>query len=336
MSLRRKVSRYKRSLLLLLAAFILVELVLHLLMPYPEFSYFYTNETSYWDEDPELFWVQRGSFAQEKHEMKKRLSQSLVYTFGGSILTSHGADTNFPDVLGHCLGDDFSVINFGTGGYTSHQSLILYRRMIQYKKPGVVVFCHGFNDMGNAPASDIEMAGRNAKISTHVLYYLSKSRLVSLWRKLLRPALGNNPYQAVNKSDYVVRVPVNEFRENLKQVIFESGETDFPLVFLSQASPDRAMAKQLNDYFTVMEDLAKLYSNVYYLDIREVFNRKYQQEVGGQPMYFDQKTSKLLFVDLCHLNNEGHKLAAQLLCDFLKTQGLVKSQDPVQATIPAS
>jgi len=332
--LGKRIWRNRFHFLVLAVAVLIADLGLRVVFPEPTSTYFFARGKGLWAEDRELFWVPHDRFEDQLETMEKTASDRLVLGFGGSVVTDDKASTNFLRLLGDCLGDPFVVANFGTGGYTSHQSLILFKRMVELKKPRFAVVCHGFNDMSNAPASDARMAERNARFSTNVLYYLTKSKIVAVFRRVLWKARGYDPYDEKNFEHFERRVQVPEFKANLDGFARVAREKEFPLVLVSQANPDRAIVDALTPYFAEMERVAKSNPHVYYLDVKPTILGMYEEKFGGIPEHIQSGVSRYLYMDLCHLNDRGHHIVADLLCDFVKDLGLT-GDEPKKAAAPA-
>ncbi|MDP8225199.1 MAG: GDSL-type esterase/lipase family protein [Candidatus Lernaella stagnicola] len=315
--------RHGRHWLVLLGLLIVLELVLHVAMPEPVHTYFYGLGGEDWAEDPELFWVPVFGFADPLAKAERAASERLIYAFGGSILTNHKASTNFPDELAPRL-PGWTVANFATGGYTSHQSLVLFRRVSAQRIPAVVIASHAFNDRGPGFAPDREMAARNHRPEVKALYWLSRSKIVQAWRRVMWRLMGYSPY-AVNPQHPNVkrRVPLPEFTENLQAFVAETARIGARLVFCSQASLDPAVGEQTRPYFAVMQTLADANQHVFYFDVQPVVFEAYRRRLGFVPVFpTDQAELLLLHKDVCHYNDAGHLLIADHLTAFLKAEGI--------------
>lgn len=229
----RRVWKNKKNIFIFIGLVVLLDFAMRIPFPYPEYTYFETSEIGEWAEDPELFWIHSHYFVDEIRLMRKTPSEKLVYTFGGSILTSHNTLTNFPEEMGKCLAPDMTVINFATGEYTSYQSLVLFRRMIDRKKPALAIVCHATNDSASAPRSDLQVVIRNNRISTKVLYYLSKSRMVSALRQTLKKKHDFDPYSLENQPNLMRRVGHDDFVKNIKKFALTAKNNQIQLVFIT-------------------------------------------------------------------------------------------------------
>lgn len=322
-SRRRGVRR--RSIFILLGLVALLEIVLRLLLPLPVPTYYYGLAGEIWDEDPELFWIPRRHYADEIRRLREADPARLVYAFGGSILTNHRADTNFPDELVRLLPESYTVVNFATGGYSSYQTLVNYQRMRALRVPALVLAGFGYNDRDVAKASDVDMALHNQRFSVKTLRFLSRSKIVQVWRRLLWQATGYDPY-AMNPShpDFVRRVDLPNFNRNLRELADLTARDGTRLVLVAEANLDPAVRRDLDPYFAAMEKLAAERPHVYFFDPRPVVFGRYLEKLGAIPGYPTERPETLLLhVDACHYNNEGHRLIAGALAAFLKENDLL-------------
>jgi len=311
--------------LILLALIVLLEILLRFLAPFHVPTYYYGLAGEIWDEDPELFWLPRHHYEQEIARLKQADPARLIYAFGGSILTNHRADTNYPDELERRLPVGYTVVNFATGGHSSCQNLVNYRRMRAWRIPAMVLAGFGYNDRDVAKASDVDMAERNRHLSVKTLRFISRSKIVQVWRRLIWKAIGYDPY-AMNPShpDFVRRVDLSSFIGNLHELADQTGRDGSILVLVAEANLDPAVRLDLEPYFLEMERLAVEQAHVYFFDPRPVIFSVYLDQLGEIPGYpTDHPETLLLHIDACHYNNEGHRLIADRLFAFLQEQGLI-------------
>lgn len=324
LSFRQRFKRNRRFFLILIGLFLLVEFILSQVGIRPEYTYFYTkSDSGFWNEDPELFWIDSENIQSNLKQINGISSDKLIYCFGGSIVRGDFADTNFCREAEYCLPDGYKVVNFATSGYTSHQSLILFERMLKEKRPGLTIVCHGWNDVSNGPASDIQMALRNSRLSTKALYLASRSRLVQLWRRLMRKTIMPDPYSEDTIPSWVRRVETDQFRINLSRFRGLAMENDVRLLFMSQGVPGTQDGKWLEPYFNIMQDAAKNSETVRYLDVQPFLAGLSMEKFGAVPTDSGTREAGYLYIDLCHLNEFAHKQVGRRLCDFIKAENLL-------------
>lgn len=318
-----KVRRNRRNLLLLLALVVILDLVLRISFPDRVLSYFYTNDPSGWKEDPELFWMEKTGFANQFETARQTPGDKLIYCFGGSIVKGDFAATNFCEELDGLLPPEYEVVNFALSGYTSYQSLVLFNRAINRKVPALNIVSNGFNDMGNAAFTDREMAIRNQRFSTHVLYFLSKSRIVGLMRLAYQKWSGWDPYDGKTPANYVQRVDKTQFFDNLRTIANTAKENGSAVLLISQAFPDQSIQEVIDPYFDAMTLISEEFQNSYYLDIRSDMISLMENRFGAVPEHYNSNNKGRVYIDLCHLTDESHRFVAEKIYSFIQAHGLL-------------
>ncbi len=303
----------------------ILEIVLRIPMRESMPTYYYGLAGEVWDEDADMFWTPRHQYKAELAKLPRFDSNHLIYTFGGSIPTNHTANTNFPAELEKLLAPNYAVANFATGGYSSRQSLVLSRKMIKRKTPHLLIVCHGYNDHGLSIASDRDMARRNHRASVRLLHFISGSRIVQAARRLAWVTMGYDPYNLNPKAKNIrLRVSPDDYEDNLRGFLREARENKIQVVFMTQAVIDAAVARDTDPYFIVMRAVAARTPKAHFLDVRGAVEAYYKEHLGYMPDHRtpDKSSDMLLHNDTCHLSDDGHRLIATLLYDFLMTNGL--------------
>ena len=318
-----RIRNSRRNFALLAGLILCLDILLILFFPYPENTYFYTRDTGNWSQedwaqDRELFWMPKDRFKPQLKQIENSKAKKMIWMFGGSILTPHLANTCFPEQLQNCHGDEYRVVNFGTGGYSSYQSLILLERMLKKGKPELVICSNAYNDRSLAPATDRQMILRNNMWSTAAMFYLRKSRIVSLWWRILENLTGTYEFTPDDRSKFVRRAEPDEYEGNLAQMVRITSEKGIPLLFVTQASSDKAQAKTIAPYFARMKQQATTNPHVSFLDVRPEFEQVFNESYGEVPESYVGIKSNLLFVDLCHYNDRGHKIVGRKVCEFIR------------------
>ncbi len=205
----------------------------------------------------------------------------------------------------------FEVINAGVGGYSSFQDLMYLKNSLLEYEPDIVTIYTGANDSSNN--SDIHI------IMTDKEYweYLKKKCLVPLTRLEIilgrvRDYLANfRVYNAVDEIVYRLRskpkrrVPLPDFKENLKELVALSKTYGFTLFFITEAhrSPD-AILRCIN----MQKRFADMHDNVFFVDTR--------------PFLEDNA----YFIDQVHPTYEGHKVIARVVFDSILKSGVLDKE----------
>ena len=309
----RKIILNRRPLLVLLGIFVIADLIAAAMLPGNISTYYFSPDDHFLAEDPELFWMPQKRF-RDRFRTAEKAPGRLAYTFGGSIVTSIHTDTDFSAEAAACADSGVTWVNFGFNGYTTHQSLRMMSRAFARRTPDLAVVCNGFNDFGSSVASDTEMEQRNRLLSTRMLYWVSRIHLVRAQRLLIRKIRGFDPYKEMEKKA-IIRVPVQEYHDNLKQMIDLASGNGVPLIFVTQSYPSKEVNEAARIYFAQMQELAASHPNVYLLDVRpemeQAITLHNQQYTDG----YRPDERPYLFADYCHLSRQGHELVGQLLCD---------------------
>ncbi|MBZ0273938.1 hypothetical protein K8I61_18005 [bacterium] len=321
-SLETPTARRRRGWLILAGVVFMLEFALRVIFQGADDTYFYRERgDSGYREDRELFWVPRDRYASQWRVADQTPADSLIYTFGGSIVTDCcGATTNFSRMVDERL-PGWSVVNFGTVGFTSFQSAHLLDRAFTRKPARLVFFCHGFNDIGRGFAADRRMYARNQRHATWFQWLLMRSKILATFRRGLRAASGFDPH--ADNSSRPSRVSLEDFLENLTHAATRVAQSGGQIVFITQAFPDAHRNREVAPYFAAMKTVAASVDGAMVLDVRPSITARIEEAFGDVP---ESLTPGRLHMhtDLCHLTDEGHALVADLIVSFLRAKGLAR------------
>jgi lysophospholipase L1-like esterase len=135
----------------------------------------------------------------------------------------------------------WEAFNIGVHGYCVLQGLVLYDRLGPVLKPDFVTIYFGWNDhwLDATPMSQ-QMAVRVSTREGRIYEVLKRSRLFSYLVVKLNPS---KPLMKPDTTDWVYRVPPEQYREGLKELVRKiraSGAT--PIVL---TAPRRGLTKEL-------------------------------------------------------------------------------------------
>jgi lysophospholipase L1-like esterase len=202
--------------------------------------------------DPQLFWAPRPGFAGEflgkpvsiNHlglrgpEPQSPKRGRRVVCFGDSITFGYGVgDTEtYTSDLGSLLAaHQIETVNAGVTGYTSHQVLVLLRRIAPVIQADVATFCIGWNDGNRRPLDDREY-GRRLAVATRTDGILDDVFIYQLLKSLyVRAATAPS-----TESGRVERVSPDQYVENLKALVAVCQAQGIRPVFV--ALPHRKLA----------------------------------------------------------------------------------------------
>lgn len=293
-------------------------------------------------EDSEMFYSKKsfnhlGLIANTKFYYRD--SYPLVLSLGGSI--AYGSIGNkflpggifgvhgYSKILLDYLRNDFGmskakIWDCTLGGYTTHQARILLDRILEIKKPDLILISNGTNDCGLTYTTHKERALENRAWNRKTLHYMYKSRIICIWSKLIKIIKKNvfRGEESINLS-LVEQVPPNDYRDNLEHIAHQGFRYSIPTLFITQFTPKRGINEKLKKYFSIMKDVADSYPNVIFVDVRPKFERIIQDM---NIEYYDDKEANLedcyeyknqIFSDCVHPSEKGYYIMYQAIVENL-------------------
>jgi lysophospholipase L1-like esterase len=279
--------------------------------------------------DSELFWAPRPGFRGKFQGrpvainalglrgpevlVPKPSGRRRIACFGDSITFGYGVgdDETYAFLLGQRLAPDgVDVVNAGVTGYTSHQVVRLLRRVGPALQLDVATFCVGWNDASRRPVDDRTYARRIAAamalegLARHLHIYRAMQGIYTRWVARRAEREWDDPPRAV-------RVPLDQYRENLRALVADCRARNVRPVFLelprrrraaeppTDSPPDRALrevARQLGVPYIGLDELG--------VESARSANDRY-------------------FMDTLHLSPEGHRHLAERLSRELRARGIL-------------
>lgn len=277
--------------------------------------------------DPYLFWrlkypsdefhfVNSKGFRGRLINQKKPKNTFRIFCIGDSCTFGLGVRyfEAYPYILERLLNENsskikYEVINAGVPGYSSLQGLRFLERDILKYKPDLIIASFGWNDTYEALGySDKQQKSPN-KIFLLIHSFLSNSRVYLFLEDVvlnLRFKLGTNKGQAISMTDRLLRVPEEDFVDNVSNMAKLRRLYHFEVILLNQ--PCRILVP--HKYESLLRRL-NLNQDIPLLDLQERLNS------SGIPV-----TS--LFIDVQHPTALGHRLIAQAIYDFFKKETIVE------------
>jgi hypothetical protein len=120
--------------------------------------------------------------------------------------------------------------------------------------------------------------------------------------------------------ELVARVSPAEFRENLLEFVALARNKRMKLVLMSEENRMPANRAELEPYYRIMAQLAERNPQVVFIDVRP-FLRQYAQGPPADYTYTFE-TGKNLFVDSCHLSDDGNRLVGNFVYEEMLQRGL--------------
>jgi lysophospholipase L1-like esterase len=183
----------------------------------------------------------QGFFLADSRQIKAKQNPRIL-VFGDSSTFGWGVPSHlsYAEMLDRLL-PDTSVINLGVNGYTSYQG---YKALVKYLpelKPDIVVVSFNLNDRRYVLSPDDvdsdakfhrDMTARRWEVLREKVYLYRLLRVLLSKTGLVKP--GMNPEDAVadDVRKLTVRVPPEQYRQNLLKMAKLAKENNVALVFL--------------------------------------------------------------------------------------------------------
>jgi lysophospholipase L1-like esterase len=249
-------------------------------------------------------------------------------TFGLTVRYDEAYGVRLERMLQHRLPDRYvEVMLAAVGGYSSHQSRVLFEAHVAPRRPDLtILYCGAFNDA--VPAIGLTDAER-----------------ASSWRSLRLVQLASRAFGAegkalVNRDEYVAalkagrapdgrRVPLPRYRDNLRAIIAAARAAGSEVVVVLPPYPRETEAEMpfLLEYRGATAEVARDLAT-WLLDGNAALRP--QQELA--PLAWQQAPAHgwPCFNDAVHPSAYGHALLARALCDLVSD----RLQLPPPATVP--
>lgn len=275
--------------------------------------------------DPALFWAPRPGFHGEflgrpvsinalglrgaELELPKPSGRRRALCFGDSITFGYGVgdQETYAFQLGQALAPrGIEVVNAGVTGYTSHQVLVLARRLLPQVQADLATVCIGWNDGTSRPVDDREYARRLREVMAvegvldRLYLYRAMKRLYV--RGLAQPA---GPRTATR------RVPLDAYRDNLVSLVRLFREHGVQPVFLEL--PRRRQPGKT--------PIDSPYPAAFTALARELGVPRLSAGLLGYDAAVEDNERH--FIDTLHFSAQGHAYLAHELARQLDAQGLL-------------
>lgn len=242
-------------------------------------------------------------------QMPKPRGRKRVACFGDSITFGYGVSDNesYCALVGDALrGRDVDLVNAAVTGFTSHQVLARLKRVAVPAGADIATICIGWND-GNRRAMTDRQYARSLRRSMAVEGLLDHSYI---YRAMTRMYLAAQAHAASGDAREN-RVPLDEYRENLREIVAWSRAhaiapvfVTLPMRHLPGESPGTAEYPRAFD--AIAKDLA--------VPLIEIGPLAYDAPVADTRPYF---------LDSLHLTVEGNRVMAEAIARQLEQAGLV-------------
>ncbi len=275
-----------------------------------EWRYFHAFQDRHFVYDPDLIWRPRGgvppfnshSYRYKEISVARPLGSFRIFAIGDSNTLGWlgNGDFNWPDRLEEVLSrgnPNVSVINAGAYGYSSFQGVRRLRQALPFR-PDLVLISFGLNDAMRVTISDAEFAAR-------------RIRTLQLDRALMKLRTGQLLLSATDKlfsrerRGLIPRVSIEEYRQNLREMIRICRENDVKIVLLTRPftgdSPNEWWWKNFGPQYNAAVVETGGQAGVPVIDVYGHFRDKPQH-----------------FIDESHFTEEGFRVMAKLLSEGIR------------------
>jgi len=294
----------------------------------------------FWRMKPNSRWKRQGEvpvnlnskgYRGEVYPEKKGMNEFRIICVGDSCTFGWNASIPYPKALSKLLNENessrvYSVINFGTPGYTSYQGLKLLESEIFHYNPDVVTVFFGWNDHWYGKNFDDRhqptrgnIIARCHDVLLKFKIYQGLSQVVNMVKK---PADSGD-------SKSILRVSERDYKRNLESMSRLAEDHNVPILFITAPSDIR------DDSFTkhfwetgAVEDIATLRKrHALYNQIVRTFTQKTNSILVDVDDTFNKNRTLTLFNDPkrdpIHPNDKGHQLIANEILHYLVSNKLV-------------
>jgi lysophospholipase L1-like esterase len=283
--------------------------------------------------DPELFWrlnpsypdVNSEGFQGDEFSIPKQTNVFRMLYLGDST-TVQGFPQEVEEILNHRLTQaalQYESVSLGVYGYSSHQGRILAQRYADLMEPDLVVVYYGWNDHWLAyGAKDSEKEVSSSSL-TDLYVSLHQFRLAQglFW-------LSDSISGAENIPIEEVRVPPEEYRDNLSAIRDEFLQYDVPIVFIT--APTAHYQLGVPEYLIEMkfahnEDKVISMHKAYNEIVRQIVQIEGTYLLDLEVMFDSTADDTLLHIfmeDGIHFTEEGVQEVAMRIADFIEAESL--------------
>jgi lysophospholipase L1-like esterase len=235
------------------------------------------------------------------------------------------------------------VGNGGIVGQTTRAHIIFMKKVVSKIRPDVIILLIGINDLGFSLAEDKRLFGNKYDKASWKYKIFGISRLIQIlytWKLILLDGVTvekrnvHDGYQPEPISEKSILLPedlrdllpsLNEYRKNIKEIIKIGKSMNVRMVFLTQPMlfEDTVYWKGVKGYLYWMKNYKKTLSAATTWNLLKICNKELLSicETESVECYDLASTiphSDQFFYDPVHFNENGAKLVAEEVSEFLK------------------
>ncbi|WP_299211978.1 SGNH/GDSL hydrolase family protein [uncultured Aquimarina sp.] len=264
-------------------------------------------------------------------------STYTIYCFGGSTMFGDGArdSMTIPSLISKELNEKvpakkFYVTNYGVPAYSrSQETALLIEALKKEKKPDIVIFYDGFNEVllkfpnySKNVQEPIKKSYEAIKNSKKQLKLALKSSNINTTIKKIQSKL--TPAAEVNYStvlnDSILNEVIKNYRNNIKIIDAIGNQYDFKV--FNYLQPSVYTKKHKTEYENIQFNKQK--------GLNIVFKKLYQQMISDSILqnsnYFKDVSNcfnnnkENIFIDNCHISEYGNSIISEIIAnDIIKS-----------------
>ena len=253
----------------------------------------------------------RGPDIPEQKNKPRIIGLGNSCTFGWSVIY----DSTYLARLERLLNDRYEVINAAIPGYTSFQGYRLLTTRLLDMEPDIITVLCSWNDhwaaAGGIPDNRQEFP---PGIIIDLQNFFSRFQLYRLLKKGLLSSVEPSPDSLFDRANITYRVGPDDFRANLEQIVHTADSAGIRAILLTSPIPS------LEKYYPPgSRSGLHRFHNRYNEIIREV-----AAETGTSLVDLDRGFDRYANLwdnvqqDPIHFNAGGHRVAAEMLADFIR------------------
>jgi len=284
--------------------------------PY-QFRVFVPDEKLFWKFPPSSPGINSFGFHEREVEIPKPAGTFRIVFLGNS--TVYQGHPGMVELILKNLDPGVECLNFAIPGYSSYQGKVIAKTILSKLEPDVVTVTFGWNDRWLAYGSvdeEKKIKTRGGLIAGSINRLYNRWRLLQLGRKVLTPLLGGNEPLAVS------RVPLEQFKTNLRIIGESCDALGAVTVFITEPSahhvvgvPDYVVRERYAESKEKCLELIDIYNNA----VREVAEeRENWLLLDLDRLLSSRKDVRSIFTgDGFHFSRSGLALVASIESSFL-------------------
>jgi len=294
--------------------------------PY-QFKVFVPDEKLFWKFPPSSPGINSFGFQEREVQIPKPAGTVRIVFLGNS--TVYQGHPHMVELILKEVEPGVECLNFAIPGYSSYQGKVITKTILPDLQPDAVAVTFGWNDRWLAYGSvdeEKKITINKSPVAGAISRLYNRWRLLQFARKLLSPVLGgSNPLN-------VSRVPLEQFKQNLRTIGEENSRLGAVTIFITKPSahhvlgvPDYIVESRYAESKEKSLELLDSYNNA----IREVAGEREDWLLLDLDRHLSTRNDvrSIFTKDGFHFSRSGLALVASIESGFIAKHVLHKSLD---------